>query len=228
MLDAYTKPCTVDRCQRDAEPCHYCCAQCAETMRARLREIEEYAAVLDARPGVGGDGGRRSPGFGSRPPARLDVIAARDYRTVSHVVGPDDVDDDIMSILGTLHGLSRWVWDERNRLAGPHDPVERPRTSPTITSEAGYLRGRIAWCAGQPWIDDLAENLRELHGQARRLAGEAPSKPVAPCGGCGGPLFPVGTTDTVAVRCGDCGGTYDGLELLDLGQRLAFEMMGAA
>lgn len=219
-------PCTIGRCQRSTELGRWCCSTCTEQMRAWLRDIEQYANTLDATPGVGGDGGRRSPGYGSRPPANLDVIAAMDRRSVGHVIGADDTENATRSIIGTLRRLVEWVRDERRRL---DEPPEAARSgAPTIATETRYLLGRIDWCTRQAWIDDLADDIRELHAQVRRLAGEAPPRSLAPCGGCGGPLFPVGDAYTVAVRCGDCGGTYDGVTLLDLGQRLAFEMMGTA
>ncbi|MCA1195117.1 hypothetical protein [Saccharopolyspora sp. 6V] len=206
-------PCTIRGCRNPADLSPWCCSACAETMRRQLREIEDYAAVLTAEPGRGGTGGtRRASGFGSRPPARLDVIAAMDPRTVSHALGDDDTDGDVRSILGGLDQLARWVVEETGDVRATHRP--------TVTTETRYLRGRIAWCAGRQWIDELADDLHELHATARRLAGDAPPRPLAPCPDCAGPLWPVGDTDTIAVRCGDCGATYDGLALLNLGQQL--------
>ncbi|MER7014541.1 hypothetical protein ABT324_24215 [Saccharopolyspora sp. NPDC000359] len=214
-----TAPCTIDRCSHAADHGRYCCSQCAEQLRHWLREIEDYDAATTATPGRGGDGGRRSPGYGSRPPARLDVIAARDPRSVPHQLGPDDTDGDVRSILGTLHSLASWIAEEADDL--------RPTHIPTIATETRYLRGRIDWCTSQQWIDELADDLHQLHTQARRLAGESP-KPLAPCPDCCGPLWPVGNTNVLAVRCSDCGSSYDGLGLLLLGQQAAFERAGAA
>ena len=219
-----TALCTIGRCQRSADLGRYTCQNCAATMLRWLNEIETYTATLNSTPGRGGDGsGRRSPGHGSRPPARLDIIAALDSRSVPHAIGPDDVDGDVRSILGTLTGITSWVADERRRL----DEAPEPSRTPTIAGEVRYLLGRIDWCTRQVWIDDLAEDLRQLHRQVVTLAGDS-NRPLAPCPNCTGPLWPIGDTSTVAVRCGDCGGTYDGLTLLDLGQRLAFELMGTA
>ncbi|WP_263251616.1 hypothetical protein [Saccharopolyspora rosea] len=206
----FTTSCLVNRCTRTAEYGRYCCGACAETMRRWLRDIEDHAATLDATPSRGGKNGRRIPGYGSRPPARLDVIAARDPRTVSHAIGPDDVDGDVRSILGTLTGLARWIAEEADDL--------RPTHTPTITSEATYLRGRIDWASTQPWIDELADDLRDLHHQVASLAGTTVS-PVAPCPDCDGPLWPVGD-DTTGVRCGHCGTAHDGLDLLRIGVRV--------
>ncbi|QIZ35817.1 hypothetical protein [Saccharopolyspora sp. ASAGF58] len=68
--------------------------------------------------------------------------------------------------------------------------------APLLAADAEWLRGYIDWCTTQPWADDLAEDLRELHAQARQLAGYTPPRPVAPCPDCGGPLWPLGDTDT--------------------------------
>lgn len=204
--------CIVNRCTRAADLGVYCCGQCAETMRRWLREIEDYSAATTAAPGRGGDGGRRSPGYGSRPPARLDVMAARDPRTVPHPVGSDDIDGDVRSTLSTLDSLARWIAEEAGDL--------RPTHAPTIASEARYLRSRIDWCRGQQWIDELAADIAELHRQCRRLAGDPPPTPVAQCQ-CGGPLWPCGDTATVGVRCGDCGAAYAGLDLLRIAQEAA-------
>src|SRR5690606_4588057 len=174
-----------------------------------------------AAPGRRGEGsGRRSPGYGSRPPARLDVIAALDPRSVGHAIGPADMDGATRSILGTVRRLWAWVHTELRRLDAAH---HAPPRDLTITRGTGSLRRYIDWCTTQPWVDDLADDLHELHAQVRQLAGESP-KPLAPCPGCDGPLWPVGDTDTIAVRCGDCGSSYDGLDLLRLGQQAAFEV----
>ncbi|RKT85617.1 hypothetical protein SAMN05421805_12780 [Saccharopolyspora antimicrobica] len=220
MREASTAPCTVGRCSRTADLGQYCCGQCVNTLLRLLGEIDDYATALDPTPRRGGTVGRRSPGYGSKPPARLDVIAARDPRSVPHAVGPDDNDEDLRSIIGSVTALARWVAEECDD--------QRPLSPPTVASETAYLRSRILWATGQQWIDELAEDIRELHTQARRLSGDALPSPAAPCPDCEGPLWPVGDADTIAVRCGVCGTSYDGLALLDLGQQFACQLTGAA
>lgn len=208
-----TTPCTIGRCQRSADLGRYTCADCAATMLRWLGEIEDYTATLNSAPSRGGDGsGRRSPGHGSRPPARLDIIAALDPRSVPHAIGPDDVDGDVRSILGTLTGITGWVADERRRLDEPPEPSR----APTIAGEVRYLLGRIDWCTRQVWIDDLADDLRQLHRQVVALAGDS-RRPLAPCPGCSGPLWPAGNDQVVGVRCGECGTAFNGLDLLRIG-----------
>jgi len=206
--DNYAAPCTVGRCTRPADFAQYCCSQCVNTMLRHLREIEDYATTLDVTPGRGGNTGRRSPGYGSRPPARLDVIAALDPRTVPHAIGPDDTDGDVRSILGTLTALAQWVAEECD------DP--RPLAAPTIATETRYLRNRILWATGQQWVDELAEDLRQLHRQVVTLAGDS-ARPLAPCPSCAGPLWPAGNGQVLGVRCGQCGTEFTSLDLLRIG-----------
>lgn len=62
------------------------------------------------------------------------------------------------------HHITGWVADERRRL--DEDP-EASRT-PAIAGEVRYLLGSIDWCSRQGWVDELAEDLRQIHRQARR------------------------------------------------------------
>lgn len=213
MLYDDAAPCTIGSCQRSAELGRYTCAICTATMLRWLSEIETYTATLDSTPGRGGDGsGRRSPGHGSRPPVRLDIIAALDPRSVPHAIGPDDVDGDVRSILGTLNGITDWVADERRRL----DEAPEPSRTPTIAGEVRYLLGRIDWCSRHVWVDELAEDLRQLHRQVVTLAGDS-NRPLAPCPNCEGPLWPAGNDQALGVRCGECGTAFTGLDLLRIG-----------
>ncbi len=210
--DAHAPPCIVGRCSRSADYGRWCCQPCADTMRAQLADIPDYAAALDAQPGKGGESGQRqAPGFGSRSPARDDIIAASDPRSLPYALGPDDEDTAVRPVLPTLAHLAAWIAEETGDQRDQHEP--------TITSEAGYLRSRIDWTTGQAWVDELATDIAELHGQCKRLAGDPPPKPTAPCPHCGGPLWSRGETDTVSLRCGTCSATYNGLDLLGIAAR---------
>ena len=58
------------------------CTGCSSRMREHISEVGERYLKLDARPGAYADArGRRPPGFASRPPANLGVIAVRDPRS---------------------------------------------------------------------------------------------------------------------------------------------------
>ncbi len=199
-----------DREQQSA-PGHNTCLRCRDHLTQLLREIVEYTAALNPTPGVGGSG-RRAPGFGSRPPANLHIIAALDKRTVPYALpakdAPEDLPSDVWSILGTLYGLTRFVRKERGLLI--------PLEPPTVTGEVRFLVDWMDWCTAQPWIEDVAEDIRELHRQVRASALMAPDKPVGSCLSveCGGPVFQ--TRDGSLHRCSRCRREYDGSDLVKL------------
>lgn len=213
-----TATCIVPRCNRgDARPAEipaarYACTQCVTALRHTLRGIEVYAHLLTIMTlPMQGRGERRSPGFGSRSPARDDVIVALDYRSRTAGDGPDDEDQPTRSILGSLHQLARWIREEQD--------VNAPLNI-TVATEIGYLIGAMDFCAHQTWIDDVAGDLRELHAQCRRLAGDQPPKPIGRCpsllddGECRTPLYtPVRGED---IYCAGCGRIWPKAEWLRL------------
>lgn len=197
-----TNLCTVPRCNRgDARPAQipddrYACTGCVTALRHTLRGIEVYAHLLTIMTlPLQGRGERRSPGFGSRSPARDDVIVALDYRSRTGGDGDDDEDQPTRSILGTLHQLASWVRDERD-IAAPREI--------TVTTEIGHLLGGVEYAAHQDWVDEFAADLRELHAQCRRLAGDQPPRPIGRCTTlvddheCGTPLYMPQRGDTIA------------------------------
>lgn len=207
--------CIVPRCNdgtsRPRETAHdrYACAQCVTNLRHTLRGIEVYAHILTimTQP-TQGHGERRPTGFGSRPPTGLDRVVALDYRSRTGGDGPDDEERPTRSVLGTLHQLAREI-RQQQYYDGVTDHVAIQR-QPTITTEVGYLLGAMEWCARLHWVDELAEDLRDLHGQVRRLAGDQPPRAIGRCttlldGGaeCGTPLFMPTRGDT--IRCHGCG-----------------------
>lgn len=171
--------CQVRGCDRDARH-RYACDTCTDRMRRQLRETEMYATIIrhTKQPGRGGTGTRRAPGYGSRSPADDTKISADDERTRSTGDGVDDRDD-VMSIAGTIHGITAALQEELGETA---------RRRPDLTRDIGWLLGHIDWCATQPWVADIADNLAELHAQTKRLAGDGPPPPVGPClqRGCDG------------------------------------------
>jgi hypothetical protein len=197
--------CIVPRCNRgDARPAEipadrYACTKCVTALRHTLRGIEVYAHLLTIMTlPMQGRGERRSPGFGSRSPARDDVIVALDYRSRTGGDGPDDEVQPTRSILGSLHQLASWVRGEQD--------VTAPREI-TVTTEIGYLLGGVEYAARQGWVDEFATDLRELHAQCRRLAGDQPARPIGRCptllddgGECGTPLYMPTTGDSVTCR----------------------------
>lgn len=206
-------------CQR-SDTHRYSCDTCTETTRRRLRELELYAAWL-ATPTMleptRGTTGRRSPGYGSRPPARDDVLVMLDHRSRTEPTGPDDEDTPVWSILGTLYAVATFV---RGHVG---DSVPRRLT---LAGELGYLLGRLDWCATQPWVDVIAADVRQLHAQARAVAGDRPPERLGTCTeqGCSGAVYPARLRDpdgtrVDGARCKRCGQPYTGLDLVGLAKR---------
>lgn len=205
--------CLVDGCGRDALH-RYACPACTERMRRHLREVDTYATILAASktPGRTGTDVRRAPGFESRSPARDDVLVALDYRSRTSTDGRDDSPTPTRSLLGTLHGIASWMRDEL-------DVTDRRRADPTVSGEIGWLLPRIDWAATQPWVDDLAADLAELHRQVRALAYDLPAAPFGRClsPSCDGLVFPALVDDPDAPggarvnggRCAACARAYD-------------------
>jgi hypothetical protein len=211
-------------CQRDAGY-RYACPRCVDTMRRRLREIETYAAMLPhMMEPMKGDMTRRAPGFGSSPPLRIEAVVALDPRSrpgasVDRDWDPEiDDEDHVSSILGRLHSMARMVREEQE--------LSEPTNAPTIMREVGYLLGAIDWCAQQQWVDELFEEIRQLHAQDRGLVKDSPPGPLAECFEvtCDGKVFwtkdvpdvhnPGQTLD--AAKCCKCDRPYYGVDLVRL------------
>lgn len=201
----------------DSDTHRHACDTCLSTIRRRLRELELYAAWLtlpDLLAPIHGASGRRTPGYGSRPPVRLDAIVLTDPRSR---LEPPDVNEDrgigldndtALPIIDTLHVLANHIREAR----GHQVPV-----GVTLTREVGYLLGQLDWCAGQPGVADLAEHIRQIHSQARAVAHDRPPDPLGTClkVGCGGQVFPPPPRRD-STRCGSCGRSYTGLDLVRL------------
>jgi hypothetical protein len=203
-------------CRSEAH--RHACDTCLSTIRRRLREIEMYDAWLDTTDmlmPIHNGAGRRSPGYGSRAPLRLDVIAMTDPRSRLEPPPVDedrgiglDTDDQTLPILDTLHVLANHV-----RAAQDH---QRP-TRAVLYVDVGYLLGQLEWCASQPGIAEWAEHIRLLHAQARATAHDQPPHPLGTCLviGCGGEVYPPPPRrDT--TRCPRCHRSYTGLDLVRL------------
>jgi hypothetical protein len=146
---------------------------------------------------------RRAPGFAGRSPARLDVVVARDIRSRTRVVGPEDEPRAPVSILGTLHTWARWIRCEQD--------VSAPRAI-TVVTEVGYLISSAEWSARHPWVSFPFTEVQSLHNQCRRQAHDHPGRPIGRCptllprGECRTPLFVPAVGDS--VRCHGCRRTW--------------------
>jgi len=209
--------CQVQGCDRDARH-RYACDTCVDRTRRHLREIEHYTTIIRCTktPGRGTIGTRRAPGFKSCGPGDDTKISADDVRTRSTGDGVDDRDD-VMSIVGTVHGITLALCEELG------EPAPR---GVDLNREIGWLLGKIDWCATQSWVGDVADNIAELHAQTRRLAGDGPPSAVGPClqRGCGGTVYPALIDDphdprhgrVDGGRCHTCRHTYNWPDLAQL------------
>lgn len=209
--------CTI--CRSDTH--RYACDTCLTHTRRRLRDLETYDEVLitiTMLMPTQGAGGRRSTGYASRPPLRLDAIAATDPRSRTQPPERDEdrgigLDNDTTTwpILGTLHALANYVRDQQG-LVATYDP-----TKTHLWREAGYLLGQLDWCANHDWIAHLAEQIRILHSHTRALAHDEPPRPIGRCllVTCDGVVYePPPRQDT--TRCTSCKRPYTGLDLVRL------------
>lgn len=199
----------------------HACHHCTNHTRRQLRETELYTtwlhhtALLEPTRGTTG---RRQPGYHSTPAARLEVLVMLDHRSGNQPLGEDDDDTPLWSILGTLAGLAQTV--------AQHADQTRNLRQATVSSEIGYLLGRLDWAAHQPWIVDLAADIASLHAQARQLAHDVPPEALGECLNdprgqhCEGTVYWLlrATKDGGnQARCSVCRRIYTGVDLVRLG-----------
>ncbi len=194
----------------------YCCTGCNNHLLRILRELGTYLddylprMIQPAR----GQTGRMQPGYGSRSPATDTVIIALDPRSIAsdvdedgeaHTRRPDDTPTWIRSIPGSLHYIALGIADDR---------LDAKAYEGTAMD---YIRRNLHWAGMQPWIDDLASDLTELHHQARDLANDKPQEAIAECltVTCDGSVYWGGPGQP--ARCAACKRSYDGLNLVRLG-----------
>lgn len=196
----------------------HACDTCLTDTRRRLRELELYHAWLTTPTLLAptrGAGGRGAPGYGSRPPIRLDVVVMADPRSRVEPPAVDEdrgigLDDDTttLPILDTLRTLANYI-----RQALDDSAPARP----TIYGEIGYLLGHLDWAAGHPGVATLVTHIRDLHAQARATAHDQPPKPLGTCltVTCDGQVYePPPRRDT--THCTACNRPYTGLDLVRL------------
>jgi hypothetical protein len=203
-------------CDNEDAGHRYACHRCTTGLQRKLRHLDTYATwFLDPMP-YRGAGGRGAPGYGSRSPARDDVIAAMDIRSDGDVLGPDDSPTPIISIPGGLRYLATWVsqldpsWDTSWDTAG-------------ITQCVAYLLGRVPHLVMDKKIELFGDQVGVLYKQARALAHDRPSGPLGNClvVGCEGKVFrldPERDLDAPGdgARCRVCRRTYSGLDFARL------------
>jgi hypothetical protein len=138
------------------------CDRCTGHLERRLAELparaDQVRSVLAGRRKSQSDGSRRTKG---NPPVPLN-LAAHDHLELMQA---------------TLVSWSQLVAEERD-LRGPDIP--------TVQVLSGWLLNQLDWLRGQPWVDDLAEEMRDVSRTADGLARVQPqwNRLPAPCPGC--------------------------------------------
>jgi hypothetical protein len=199
-------------CPEDAGH-RYACHKCVNRMRRQLRELDDYAVIMAATLGpLRGGPSRRSPGYGSRSPARIEVLVMLDHRSRTDQRSPDDEETPTWSILGTLAGLAEYI---RGHFGEPE-----PRAI-TITGTVAYLLSRVDKCAMERWVPEIAADITDLHTQVRAAAHDQPPGPIGGCltVTCDGHvhwLYNHQQPDQVDARCSACRRPYTGLDLARL------------
>jgi len=187
--------CVVRGCTRAVYTGH-ACPECVTELAGQLRELDEYWGVLPhlVEP-VRGSAGRGSPGYGSRAPLRLDVLAALDPNSLP------TPEDDVWSIPGTIGRLADWIAAERGDKRDPG---------------LYYVLTKLQWAAGHEGFGDVADAVQELPRRAQGLAHDRPETSLGDClaPGCAGQVVPAGA----GGRCEECERPYVGFGLLKLQQ----------
>ncbi|GAC1542700.1 MAG: hypothetical protein NVS3B12_30900 [Acidimicrobiales bacterium] len=215
---------------RPADNGYRTCSGCYDSLRDYLAEIPARYAALNPQPGGGMEmGGRGAPGFGSRPPASLHVIAMRDPRSsaVARVwVGKDgrvhqESEQPVLSVLNVLDTEAWTIAEARNIvLAGDLD----------VPGLCRWLDSHLDWVTRQPTVVDLHTALRGLLGQLRPVTGEPGRRHIGLCPGqdgedggevkpCGARLYAPLAGDE--IRCGVCDNRWPRESWLQLGDLLA-------
>ena len=163
-------------------------------------------------PGTAVDDGHQVKGKRVDPPApvRLDVVALPDKRTVHRYPG------DIVPVIAILESWARLVRDERK--------IQPCRQPATVTSEAGTLLAHLDWIIGEPFVADLADELRQVKSALHSAIGDHAPRPVGTCPvvhpdedtECGGRLYQ-DRYGGMSVTCRKCGETWGETELRRLG-----------
>lgn len=180
---------------------------CHDRLQAAVVEIVNRYARLTARPGSGAafDGGRRAPGFGSRPPVNLHNATLRDPRTHPAELG------EAHAPLNFLLTWGRWIRTTRSQpprgYAGGVDDLE------IADIEGTYLFNSMDWITRQYWVVQFSEQMRAVVSQLRSATGEPNPRPVGWClsEDCDHPLFPP-HDGGINIRCGGCSRLYEPLD----------------
>jgi len=210
---------------RRADPGYRTCWDCCDRLREDLKSVSARYQKLSPMP-VGGVqvGSRGVPGFGSRPPGSVHIMAMRDSRS-----SPD---------AHVWMGADRRVHSEDERpplsvwsvlMIEAVDVAERrefttPDADTDVADLVRWLDNQLDWLTRQDSVVEFASVVRQLlaqlkpvTGDARRLIGHCPT-PLDEGRVCGVRLYAPADGDT--VRCRACDTSWDGDYWLRLGAML--------
>ena len=192
----------------------YLCAGHYRWLRSALNDVLVTAAMLPAFLEQGSV--ERDPHLPPTKnhldppvPIRLEVVALSDRRTGAAVNRGD--------ITPALAILESWA-----RIVREDQALASPTTQATLMTEAGLLGRHADYIAAQPWIDDLAAELRGILGAMHAAIGDYAPRPVGRCqadvddGVCGGALLQ-DRYGMLSVTCRKCGDNWSETELRRLG-----------
>ena len=225
---------------RQADSGFVTCSGCDQQLRERLDNVGVRYLQLNPAPGAtGGYGSRGAPGFGSRPPCNLHVVALRDPRSsdVARVwMGADGrVHRESQRPPDSVHGALccvSWAIAEHRGVDGPGDREDVHGLLRWISRHVSYAAKHAELVLELDHaVRDLLGQLRPVTGDARRRIGTCPAAveqvdvdgqgnlvQVDPAR-CDAPLYaPVNGADT--ITCGACGTRWERADWLRLGDLL--------
>lgn len=167
---------TCLHCDRRATaPPALLCPACATRLDKTLAELATAYPRLDARPGATGahSGARGTPGFGSRSPARVDVLSLTDGRRSA---APEQHEN------AGVPAVVAW-WADRCREDGLL-PLRRVRAD--VPSECEAIRKVLGAVVCRWWVAELVAGVEQALWRVRHALGEL--EPTVPLGGC--PILP--------------------------------------
>lgn len=196
------------------------CVKHLDQLGGWLRDVEDEDGLFEVAPSLSaalGDHGSGTPAF-ERVPVRLDAVVLTDPR---HGTGWAESEEErrLGQLTPPIVVLTRWAQKVRDgrQLTGVWPP--------NVPEARRMLTRHLDWCAGQPWIDRMFRQVRDLRNALVRLNGGVEDKPlpgVCPATDgeagedCGGPLWPSAPRHTSgapftssplgqvsAVECGD-------------------------
>lgn len=192
------------------------CARDQAAIREALEDVGDWwpdIATPDALLPVVGSGGRRSPGFRSTPPLRLDIVDITNPRLPA-ATEPGDLryPPDVLCGWAVKVAEAR---DDRNY-------------QDSVLWAVGYLLENLTWVFRQEWAGELWAEVRDVHRQVGQVMPDSPKRVlVGRCpnlvdtGGadrerCNTRLYLPSTGST--IPCGGCGRRYERPEWRQLGE----------